>query len=221
MFDKYEEGNSGFVIGGGSSLLGLKQRQINALLELVTIGANKAYKLFTPKYLVYSDRNFAVLYRRELEEVVCIKFTRDYLVDKNSQLSGSTYGLSTDVDRSGWGWVTQSFEDPFPFPNTGASALIIAYLLGCNPIYLLGIDLCTSLSGETHFHRDYHEKSAVLNSLNGQYNLMRNQFVSIIMQLERKSVDVYSCSPISALNTLIPYVALDFVLQRGANATIT
>lgn len=209
-FDNKHAGNRGFVIGGGPSIFPLLLRSdmsIKGLEREITVGANKAYKILEPTYLAICDWRFCVLYGKEMtqEAPYTYKFTKDTYLPKMGVAVPNLYGLKVDGDRMGQGFLTHSFEDPMTFPNAGGTALIIAYMLGLNPIFLVGIDCCSDRN-MTHFHNDYDEKDQAERIKTGLYTRMMLVFEPLLKQLKKKGVTVYSCSSISALNDLIPYI---------------
>lgn len=205
-FNGKHKGQRGFVIGGGSSIIGM---DLDWLKDEVTIGANKAYKIFEPNYLTICDWRFCVLYGKEMirEAPNCIKFTKDNFLPRMGVQVPNLLGLKVDRQRQGEGYLTHRFEDPVTFPNAGGTALIVAYMLGLSPIYLVGID-CRKVDEKTHFHTDYDKKDQEKRIASGLYTRMRRAFEPLLKQLKEKNVEVYSCSPISILNGLIPYTDL-------------
>jgi len=212
-FDNKHAGNRGFVIGGGPSLHKLKEDGFDFLSLQVsyTVGANKCYRLLVPNYLVFCDWRFCVLYGKELEEVNCIKFTKESYIDRIRLTIPDLYGIPADGNRMGQGFISHSFTDKMTFPNAGGSALIVAYMLGLNPIYLLGIDV-KSYEDKTHFHDEYDAKDIEWRISTGLYMRMMLVFEPILKQLKKRNIEVYSCSPISELNNIIPYVDINSLM---------
>jgi hypothetical protein len=208
-FNNVHKGERGFVIGGGPSLLNLTEEEIGQLKKEVTVGANKAYKLFHPTYLCYVDRTFHTLFKKEFDVLLCPKFTKEQFNDPASNI----YGLKYDWGKISHGVLTHSFEGEFSFPNSGAFALNIAFLLGCNPIYLLGIDL-KSDGEQTHFHADYSKKEIAGRIKTGLYRRMTNVFVPMLRKLASLHVQVYTTTFGTVLDGVIPYVNARSVLLQ-------
>ena len=210
-YDKIHDGSRGFVIGGGPSLLDLTSEQIHALEEEVTVGANKAYKIFTPTYLCWVDGDFYRRFHGEFLNLPCIKFGKAGRIGFDYEI---IYGIECDRVRYHRGDFTctpHSITGKVSFPNSGAFALILSHLLGCNPIYLVGIDL--KKDGElTHFHSDYEKKRSNDLVISGVYGRMGNAFRAIIKTLAERGVQVYTTTPGTALEGTIPYVDLRSVL---------
>ena len=108
--------------------------------------------------------------------------------------------------------ITEGCDFPFLMgSNTGLLALRIAYAMKCDPIYLLGIDLCFTPE-KIHWHDGYKEISR--KPKQDRYNIFIEDW--------RKTIDaigdsrkVISCSAISVLNDVLPYKSLWSVLYDG------
>ena len=97
-------------------------------------------------------------------------------------------------------------------------ALRIAHVLGLNPIYLIGIDLCPEDVGAENFnfHNDYDiQRQSKISDL--KIERFRKYFVEAIDELVKRSVEVFSCSPRSSLNAHIPYVSLESIIEELEN----
>jgi hypothetical protein len=203
--NKLHEGQRGFLIGGGPSLKTLQESgfDFTRLSNDIRLGINKAYKLLELSYLVFGDEIFQKTFFDELEKVECLKFApNDIMRGKvlpNLRLlrRGSNY---QEV-------LPRGLDGPVSFiNNTGVAGLRILYCLGCNPIYLLGVDLGSNTNGETHFHMDYESLKRPVPK--DRYKAFYTEYVRTIHALRTRNVSVISCSPASLLNTLIPYVPI-------------
>lgn len=212
-FNNKHAGKKGYVIGGGPSILELQVRSDLSLLSLqkeITVGANKAYRIyegFEPTYLAFCDWKFCVLYGKEMAREIptTVKFTKELYINRIQIDIPRLYGIPVNKENQGKGILSTSFDEPMAFPNAGGTALIIAYLLGLNPIYLVGID-CKNYYGVTQFHNDYDRKDQDRRIESGLYERMLIVFESLLSQLKECGIEVYSCSSISDLNQFIPYV---------------
>lgn len=212
LFDKVHKNKPGFVIGGGPSILDLTSNgfDFNKLKDKITIGTNKAYKLLTPTYLLWMDNYFWRNFKDEIKKVDCIKFCPDHIVKKEKITDKNIYAVRRD---SGQGCDIRNLPETLTgkvsfWNNSGVAALRLAYIMGCRPIYLVGIDLLKKdLKGRERFHNDY-EKTR-----NGKVGVSRYQqflksFEVTVRSIRNKRVRVYSCSPISPLNDIVPFVDL-------------
>lgn len=207
-FDKKHAGERGFVIGGGSSITRLQKNgfDFSRLWNEVSIGANKAYKLFEPTYLVWGDSNFFDRFKDDLFQLHCIMFYGRMFssprYESPPQDNKRFYAVKRVIEGKERYMLPLSFNDPISFwQNSGVVALRIAYLLGCNPIYLIGIDLGSY--EKVWFHDGYGKSKGPGKRW---YELSKEIFIQTIEQLENEGVYVYSCSPVSPLNAVIPYV---------------
>jgi len=207
-FNNKHKGQRGFVIGGGPSILDIKKDgfNLNLLQKEVTVGVNKAYNLFTPTYLIWTDPYFWKTFRKEILKLRCVKFCPLNVVRKfpNENIN-DVHFLKRDKNRFK-NTITDSFDNPIPmWNNSGVTGLRIAYILGLNPIYLLGIDIQHEDSeGRTHFHTDY-EKNRVAKTTPKRYSLFFESFKKTIEALKEKNIKIVSCSKNSKLNDIISF----------------
>lgn len=210
-FDNKHAGKRGFVIGGGPSIQTIQEEgfDLSVLKKEITVGANKAYKLFTPNYLVWGDRNFFCRFKRELLELNCTMFYGNFQRKNNERdemppLDDPRFvAVHRVIEGHGRHHIPTSFAGPISFwQNSGIVALRMAFLLGLNPIYLLGMDF-GGHQGNFWFHEGY----AATGAGKKWYELACGTFERVITHLDEQcGVDVYSCSSISLLNKTIPYV---------------
>jgi len=212
-FDNKHLNQRGFVIGGGPSILDIQKNFDFKLLENeITVGSNKAYKLFNPTYLFCLDRYYVKHFISELNELNCTLFIpNSYHTLRNK----NCYGLSKQRGKhKPLTKLPSSFQSEINFGNnSGVASLIIAYLLGLNPIYLVGIDIVhTDPEGRTHFHSEYN-KTRIVKTTPARYDLFYNDFKTIIQFLTDKGVTVYSCSPCSRLNEDISFIVINTLFK--------
>jgi len=205
-FDNKHQGQRGFVIGGGPSIRFTAEDgfDFDVLKSEITVGANKAYKLFTPTYLVWGDKNFYRRYKQDIQKLECTMFlsNHDTPGEEDAPKDDPRFiRLQRVLDGHGRHHVPTTFAGPVSFwQNSGLIALRIAYLLGLNPIYLLGMDL-KKFENAAWFHDGYDFSKGPGENW---FNLVHTNFVRFFEQVE--GVDIYSCSSISSLNKVIPYV---------------
>jgi hypothetical protein len=217
-FDKKHLDQRGFVIGGGPSILGIQDRgfTFSTLEKEITIATNKAYKLLTPSYLVWSDGYFLKEFKGEIDSIDCIKFCANNVAKKfgvSKQNDTLIIKRGRDVEQK---TLVDSFTEPFPmWNNSGVTGLRIAYTLGLNPIYLIGIDIQRlDNKNRTHFHTDY-DNARIKKTKDVRYDKFYDSFFKTIEDLKRKKVKVISCSENSRLNTILEYQ--DLLTVEGLN----
>lgn len=211
LTDKHKN-QRGFLIGGGSSLLTLQESgfDFSRLQSEVIVGVNKAYKLLIPTYLVFGDNAFIKNFTQEIYALPCVKFAPHDILRGYSH--PTLYGVQRGNRESDT--LPRGLSAPISFiNNSGVGALRITYTLGCNPIYLLGIDLSVNTAGDTHFHQDY--KAIGRKTRPESYTAFQREYIKVITALRAHHIDVISCSPISKLNDIIPYVPIEEVLKSG------
>ena len=204
--DNLHRGKRAFIIGGGPSVNRHDKDLLKKLDSEIVIGANKAYKIVNPTYTVIGDKWFYNTYTEEIELLEhpvimpnSIKFRQipDHYIILTKK---------SEIDRN----LPTSFKDPFSFRNnTGCAALRVAYLLGCNPIYLVGID-CQLDNMRSHWHEYYPEdRRPGVKRLNDFYDLWKALLEKMI---ERR--EIYSCSITSELNRILEWADLKKVLDK-------
>jgi len=206
-----------YIIGGGPSLTGF---DFNSLKNKDTITVNKSIlDVPDPNYFITVDYTFLRKLKVSKSRFTSIDTTKIFVADfhfpfiqeKNGRIVDTRIGLIYDLQdfnmiikakqTSGIGYEYKDFRTGI---NSGYCALQLAVLLGYKKIYLLGIDLNKELI--THYHGGYGEKPAVFNTRVPNY---LQEFKHGLKQIKQDNqVEVFSCSPISALNSIIEYVNL-------------
>jgi len=98
--------------------------------------------------------------------------------------------------------IGYSFDDFRTGLNSGYCALQLAVILGYREIYLLGFDL--NVDRITHYHGGYgEEKDSFKHKLETYYNYFAIGLGLLVSS--NRGINVYSCSPMSRLNQIIPY----------------
>jgi hypothetical protein len=205
-YDNIHKGSRGFILGGGPSIRKLKEDgfDFKCLEKEIVVGVNKAYKLLTPTYLVFGDAYFWKHFQYEVKNVDCVKFAPENILHgfRHEKIVPLRRSMATK-DK-----VPSTLGGPISFVNnSGVGALRIAYALGCNPIYLIGIDIGADSNGETHFHDDY-KKDKSRKTPAARYKQFYDEFASTIEMMKRERIEIFSCSEISPLNKVIRYVPI-------------
>lgn len=210
QFNDKHKGQRGFIIGGGTSITRLKDEgfDFSKLTSEITVGVNLSYRLFTPTYLVFGDGYFWKKFKDDLQKLKCIKIAPVNIIGGSGAARLVPELLAVRRTSNSRQDLPMSFSTPICFVNnSGVAALRISYLLGLNPIYLVGVDLGPNKSGETHFHNEYLADPPRITKPN-RYLQFEQSYHETIRQLKKKNVQVYSCSDVSPLNQVIPYVEL-------------
>ncbi len=213
-----------YIVGGGPSIKG---QNLNSLSTQKTIAVNKSvFSLTNPTYFITKD--YTIIRKLDARRLKLIPCARFFVVSMFSSYVKSVGGVITDT-RANVRYTSiydcfdtiilstkeegigTTFRDFRAGNNSGYSALQLAIVLGFTNIYLLGIDL-TVEKGYTHFHQGYGES---YNSFVPKLLEYQATFTRGLQLIERKlpEVSVYSCSPTSALNSIIPYIPLEGTLN--------
>lgn len=140
-----------FIIGGGESLRGF---DFNRLAGELTIGINKSFLYYDPTLQFFSDPNFYDLVTKDESFLVYWQALQGYKVCVASMEEHRVQPDVYLIRRSFELVLPQSFNEGINvWNNSGYGALVLAYLLGASPIYLLGFDMKCVHS--THWHCGY------------------------------------------------------------------
>jgi len=209
-----EKNKTVYIIGGGYSLKGFN---FNKLKNKDTIVINKVIKYVpNPTYFITIDytalKKISSIKLDKTTKVFIANFAhpymkeeKGYIIDKRTNL---IYDL-TDFDMiikshqfEGIGFNWNDFRNG---NNSGYCALQLAILLGYKNIYLLGIDLC--VDKKSHFHEGYGRPIPYMKKRLNEYT---QYFIPTLKQLKKENkMNMYSCSVISKLNDIIPYIPLE------------
>lgn len=147
MRDKHK-GQPGFIIGNGPSL---KEMDLSPLRNKITFGANGIYQMFDEwgfhtKYLLFEDTEQTELRRNEIHKV------------KGPTKMAAIYNAYCFKDFKDTLFFNARRGDPYYFNDMGIQfsrdfsnivylgstityiALQLAFYLGCDPVYLIGVD---------------------------------------------------------------------------------
>jgi len=153
----------------------------------VTIACNKAILHHEADYMVYMDDQFYDWYEDEVKGFNGMKFTHSWNKYRDGVIFAKNLGalgLSDDFT-----------EGLFHGGNAAYLALNLAYVMGGDPIYLLGVDLCYE-KGKTHFHDGY-DKEDTIGEKRFEHMLKAFEYGSELIKKTPRMV--YNCSPTSKL----------------------
>jgi hypothetical protein len=219
-----------FIVGGGPSLINF---DFNRLINVNTIVVNNAiFDAVNPNYFITKDYSFFLkvgivgsnfkqqrfnsFVSTNAEKVFVAGYYGDTIKDKDEKIYDTKLKLFYDTDlfdtvvkSTEAKGIGTSFDDFRCGGDSGYCALQLAILLKFKTIYLLGIDLVTR--ARSHYHNAYRWRGAEVykKKLESWFNL----YVNGIDEIRNKtSSTIFSCSPISRLNTIVPYIPLESIL---------
>lgn len=188
-----------FIIGGGPSLRGFDFNRLENKGRIIAV--NKSfYHLPFADVLIAMDVQFfkwanagelskgrrGIEYKRAYNRFQGVKIFADL---HNSPMNDVYF-----IKRLGYPKFTKNIKEGiYTGNNSGVTALSFAALMGCNPIYLMGMDGCHS-GKKSHFHDGYqsqqHESTAK--------SFIRH-FDLIGKELKKAGFEIYNLSPISKI----------------------
>lgn len=179
-----------FIIGGGPSLAGF---DFSSLAAELVIGINRAYERLDCTVMYSMDDRFFHLARRG-------DFGREALERYKSFCGFRVWAHFHGEVPAGYLGVKLNSSEGLPTSiagglghgnNSGYSALLLAYCLGANPIYLLGFDM--KGQGKDHnWHSGYGGSAP-------KYDVFKKPFEKIAPAIAAAGVRVINLSPDSAL----------------------
>jgi hypothetical protein len=156
-----------FILGNGPSLT---DNNINLLNDKYsTIGINSSYTIFDSTILLWQDIEFFYSSRKDLPKLKSILFCRDSSDPMNMAYHYSLQAGKFTLPRN-----------PSVLHGSGASgplAFQLAYVLGCDPIVLMGYD-CQYRDGKTDFYgvNKFHKQHTMNNCNRGLKWIKECQF---------------------------------------------
>ena len=98
-------------------------------------------------------------------------------------------------------FISENFDGVYYGKSSGYLAINIAYIMGCNPIYLLGFDL----EGK-HFHDGYGKR--MNERLEQDHKIIGKELIVGITEIQARGTTICSMSPMSILNEYIPFASV-------------
>ena len=204
-------GHPGFVIGTGMSVSVLLDELLvppQAFDEEIVLGCKQIHRDFKLSYWVCMDTAFHLREQNKIAQKSFTKFVPyNESIDEDIPPDPNRISLPHKEPISSPDTVAESFDDLCIASDTGVIALRIAYLLGLNPIYLIGLS-DNIYKGKLHYHSE--SKRIVAEQT---VTTMGNELIPFIEAISEKGTQVISCSPISILNAVVPYVDVRTVLK--------
>jgi hypothetical protein len=208
-FDWKHHGTPGLVIGGGPSTT-MVSLPITFLNSVIKIGCKQVWRLYPLDYLVSAETYFIKCEWRDkpsFQKTSFIKFIPEGAIKNTPIENDPTYIRLSYGDRKrstsralARRTLPTSFENMDINCMSGTLSVRVAYMLGCNPIYLLGLDGVMA-DTKSHWHNDYRSREKV-----PDYTIEIWHFIERA-QAERR-VDFISLSSLSRLNDRMPYKEL-------------
>jgi hypothetical protein len=144
------------------------------------------------------------------EEGRFIKENDSVVIDTFTKIRYNLCLFNTVVFAAGRGGVGLSFDDFRSSSDSGYSAIQLAVLKKYNEVYLMGFDFTTEGS-KTHYHNIYGGRCPV--AYRSRLDWFLTEYERLFREIREKTgVKVFSCSKISKLNGLIPYVDIGTIV---------
>jgi hypothetical protein len=190
-----------FVIGGGPSLIGFDFNRLKDKGRIIAV--NKAYyDVPFADVLIGMDPSFfrwadtGKLEKPPLGEKYRAAF-RDFqghkiiIADPPVRIPKNVYLINRIKQPK---WSTSLKEGLYTGNNSGAGALAFALIMGCDPIYLLGID--GRHTKKAHYHSGYPNRAQTPKTAKS----FIKHFEYLGREAKKKKISIYNCSMISSVN---------------------
>jgi hypothetical protein len=181
-----------FIVGNGWSL---PVDELPLLADRFTIGINRAWKLLDPTILLWQDQQITNEGAREIEAMQCLKYQPTINAPRNGYLRFQQR-------------VKAATMPPSPvfvhgIPQSALYAFQLAYLLGCNPIVLLGCDCRYKPDGQTSFFgvNRFHSARTLPNCVQGLEWMRDNAGERRIVSCSRNAVFPF----VSLVDSITPF----------------
>lgn len=167
-----------FLIGAAPSLNDI---DLDPLKDYFTIAINRAFYRLDPSILIWQDRDLYNTEKKKINKLECIKYCScasiyppDYYFFR---VSSPNYKIP---------------QDPTLLHGRGATgplAFQLAYLLGCNPIILVGMDCCYRGQQTNFYGKNYlHNKWTLANCVKGLEWIKKFESKRIIINSSKNAV---------------------------------
>jgi hypothetical protein len=131
-----------FIIGNGPSL---KDKNISFLNDYFTIGINRAFLLIDPTVLIWQDLTVWAQEKEKIKQLKAIKYCRR----TSGGYTEDFYNFKLVLSKPSR--IPEDANILFGKGSTSSIAYQLAFIFGCNPIFLLGMD-CKNIDGYTDFY---------------------------------------------------------------------
>jgi len=129
-----------FLVGNGPSL---NKVNVKLLKQYFTIGINRCFLKIDPTILIWQDLALWVQEKNKVKKLKALKYCR-----KGSDLNSQIYHFQLLQRKAKLASTANAL---YGRGSSGSLAFQLAYLLGCNPIILVGMD-CRYKGSQTNFY---------------------------------------------------------------------
>ena len=129
-----------FIIGNAPSI---KDMDLTSLYNHFTIGINRVFFKFDPTILIWQDLALWIQEKKRVVECEAIKYCR-----RGAETKGGFYNFKLGASKAS---ITHDLTVLNGRGSSGSLAYQLAWALGCDPIFLVGMD-CKNKNGMTDFY---------------------------------------------------------------------
>jgi len=178
----------------------------NDFSSSIIIGTKQSHRKIKSQYWICLDDVYYDFDREQISKIDAIKFviaSDSSILDANHD--DQTLLLKDQANNK----HPDAFIDTCLKSDSGVASLRFAHLLGLNPIYVIG------LGDQMHNGRFYFHNDSVIpvDKQKTTYAKKSPNVVAYINELIAMGTKIFSCSPISSLNKIVPFVELKQAIQ--------
>lgn len=169
-----------FLLGNAPSI---EDENLSILNDYFTIGTNRIFFVYDPTILLWQDLALWIQEKKRVMETRAIKFVRE-----SADTEGGYYGFKLE------GKDARTPQSPNTLYGRGSSGSLLfqlAFVLGCNPIFLVGMD-CKYRDGKskTDFYGNnpMHKPHTLINCTKALKFIESNQNVRTIINCSDSAV---------------------------------
>lgn len=164
-----------FLLGNGPSL---KDKDLSILNNYFTFGINRIFKKIDPTILFWQDLSLWLENRDKIKKLNAVKLCR-----KGAETENYCYHFLLKRKQH---LLTKSIRYLYGRGNTSALAFQAVYALGCNPVFLVGIDCKYDKNKNTNFYG--------INKRHKKHTIPQCKKALEFIKKQSNKIKIYSCS---------------------------
>lgn len=218
--------NDCIIVGGGASIrpdrsIPIKDLEVwQKIKNKFTIGTNFSYKFFSSTLQLFGDYDFYYSEKEKLDKLPLVvgKYDQKFFKKDNPRIGNNVLLVK---DSQFYNGKESLVKGVYTFQLCGLASISLAIGLGCNRIFLLGMD-ANDINGYTHFYNEedgivkwngnircgvnkfFHPNIGKVIFKNDNYNKineLNNYWYKPFEQCKDQGIEIFNVSTISKINT--------------------
>lgn len=206
-----------FIIGGGPSLLGFDFNRLKGQGRIIVCNRSFLDVPFADMMIAMDLDLYRWIHSGGLSKKMNCRAEKIAILRKFNQFEGFKVWIEVGNSRKDGIYYVHNFRLPkitrnfkqgiYTGNNTGVGALMAAIVLGCDPIYLMGID-CKHQGKKSHYHAGYPQSQVEKTAKS-----FANHFEFVSRPIKRQGIRVVNLNSDSGLRCF-PFSTIDEVLNE-------